>query len=109
VRQTLTEEHVIDEDGHPSGGATFAEGLSIRWQEGPLGRGEDRVAPNGAFVETVIAAARGRLAFYQRVSGGRFACEENALAIEALDAAAEALEARTRDREAREVEGTHQP
>ncbi len=74
------------------------------WQDGPLGRGEDRKEPNWAFVETVIAVARGRLNFYQK---SKFACVDNETAIEYLEAALEVLNKRTKDRETRKVEGTH--
>ena len=46
-----------DADGNPAGGTVSGVGLSISWQNGPLGRGTERREPNGAFVEGVIAAA----------------------------------------------------
>ncbi len=94
----------VDQEGSPAGGHVTAAGLSITWQDGPLGRGEDRKAPNGAFVETVIAAALQRIEFYQ---ASRFACVENATAIDKLKQALEVLDRRTKDREKRDVEGTH--
>jgi len=97
-------EHWNDEKGNPAGGSTFGHGFCISWQHGPLGRGEERKAPNGAFVEDVIAAAKDRLEYYQK---SRFACEANKKAIEGLQEALDALDWRTRDREQREVEGTH--
>jgi hypothetical protein len=109
VRQSINEAHEIDESGNPAGGETGGVGILIRWQKGPLGRGADRKPPNGAFVETVIGAAIGRLEFYQMASGGRFACHENAMALEMLRGALMQLENRTAAREAREVEGTHTP
>ena len=54
------EEHWTDSDGNPTGGVSSGRGFTISWQNGPLGRGEDRVEPNGAFVEDVIAAVIGR-------------------------------------------------
>lgn len=105
----VNETHDLDANGNPTGGFTGCTGMQINWQNGPLGRGPDRKAPNGAFVEDVIVAARGRLDFYQTASGGRFACGENAKAIEHLDAALAILNARTAAREARQVEGTHTP
>jgi hypothetical protein len=93
-----------DEQGHPAGGTVSGVGLSIQWQNGPLGRGEDRKAPNGAFVETVIAAALQRIEDYQ---ASKFKCRENALAITKLEEALHWLNARTQAREARQVEGTH--
>jgi hypothetical protein len=104
MRQPIHEHHYADEDGNPSGGQTSGMGLGISWQDGPLGRGPERKEPNGAFVETVIAAALGRLRFYQ---DGKFACIANENAITLLEAALDRLESRTRDREVRQVEGTH--
>lgn len=98
-------ENYIDVNKNPSGGNVTGTGLAIKWQEGPLGRDGDRVEPNGAFVETVIAAAKQRIEFYQR---GKFACEENEAAISALEVALVVLDKRTKSREARKVEGTHQ-
>ncbi len=63
-----------------------------------------RKEPNGAFVEDVIAACADRLRYYQ---ASRFASSYNAKALEHLDAAMAALDQRTKDRDAREVEGTH--
>lgn len=96
-----------DANGNPAGGYVRATGVHIAWQNGPLGRGDDRKEPNGAFVETVIEAARQRVQFYQTASNGKFACRENAIAITKLEEALMWLDKRTRDREARQVEGTH--
>lgn len=98
----------LDENGNPSGGEAVGLGLYINWQNGPLGRGADRISPNGAFVETVIAAALQRIQFYQTASQGKFACRENAIAITKLEEALLWLNKRTAEREARQVEGTHQ-
>lgn len=97
----------VDDNGNPAGGAVSGVGLSITWQNGPLGRGENRQEPNGAFVETVIAAAKQRIEFYQTASDAKFACKENGIAIALLDAALDILNERTKDRERREVEGEH--
>lgn len=97
----------IDDNGNPAGGHVSGAGLSIQWQDGPLGRGAERKNPNGAFVETVIAAVVQRIEFYQNASGGKFKCRENAIAITKLEEALLWLDKRTRDREARQVEGTH--
>lgn len=75
-----------------------AEGLSVRWQQGPIGAGV-----NGASVEVVIRAAIMRLEHYQ---AGELRCEENRLALEHLNGAVAALDARTRDRYRRGVMGT---
>ena len=97
-------ENSVDENGNPTGGSVRGVGLTIDWQDGPLGRGEDRKDPNGAFAETVIDAARQRIEFYQN---SKFKCRENAIAITKLEEALMWLNKRTRDREAREVEGEH--
>jgi hypothetical protein len=94
-----------DESGSPGGGYVKATGLDISWQAGPLGRGEDRKEPNGAFVETVIAAALQRIEYYQMT---KFACIENERVCENLKDAIRWLRSRTQDREKRGVEGTHQ-
>lgn len=93
-----------DSDSNPTGGSVSGTGIDIRWQNGPLGRGEGRREPNGAFVETVIEAARQRIAFYQ---DSKFSCRENALAITKLEEALHWLNSRTARREAAGVEGTH--
>lgn len=102
--QNLVSSHFTTEDGKPDGGQTHATGLSIAWQRGPLGRGEDRQEPNGCFVETVILAAKDRLEFYEK---SPFKCEENDCAIQHLEAALNILNSRTTKRESRGVEGTH--
>lgn len=104
MQQELWSSNRFDDDGKPAGGHAVATGLTVVWQQGPLGRGHDRVEPNGAFVETVIEAARRRLRFYQETE---FACAENSEAIRHLGYALAILERRTAGREARQVEGTH--
>ena len=104
MKQGHFEEHWSDENGNPAGGVSSGRGFAISWQNGPLGRGEERREPNGAFVEHVIEAVIGRIRFYQE---SRFECVENASALSHLMLAAEALDIRTRDREHRGVEGEH--
>lgn len=104
MKQEIKGQHFNDENGNPAGGITTGTGINIIWQNGPLGRGEDRKEPNGAFVEGVIQAALGRIKFYQ---ASKFACETNAEAEKHLELALAALERRTAEREARAVEGTH--
>lgn len=103
--QNIVEEHKLDDSGNPAGGYTQGTGISITWQNGPLGRGEDRKAPNGAFVEGVLQAALGRLNHYQAT---KFKCRENALAITKIEEALHWLQSRTASRESRGVEGTHE-
>jgi len=100
----VTSNHFNDADGNPAGGATYGTGFAIAWQNGPLGRGEHREEPNGAFVEDIIGAAIDRLQHYQ---ASKFACEPNATAIIMLEDALGNLRRRTAEREARSVEGTH--
>lgn len=101
-------QNVVDDKGMPAGGWVDGAGLSIDWQDGPLGRGAERKPPNGAFVETVIDAARQRIEWYQEVNDGQFACEENRQAIEHLRMALNSLAVRTERRERAGVEGTHE-
>jgi len=107
--QEFTATNNVDEEGMPAGGNVSGIGLSIEWQKGPLGRDEERQEPNGAFVETVIAAALQRIRWYQEVSEGKFQCLENTNAIAHLNDALRALNYRTERREREGVEGTHQP
>ena len=104
------EQHWTDADGNPAGGVTTTRGLTISWQNGPLGRvgSPERMAPNGAFVEDGIAALKGRFLFYQEASDGKFACEENAKCIALLEQMEEVCEGRTRRRIAAKTEGTHE-
>jgi len=104
MRSKVTENHVTDEHGKPAGGTTYGNGFAIGWQHGPLGRGEDRKAQNGAFVEDVIVAAIGRIEHYESTE---FACDANAAALDFLRSALDCLNRRTAEREARGVEGTH--
>lgn len=97
-------EHWLDaKSGAPQGGVSSGRGFTISWQNGPLGRGADRKAPNGAFVETVIAAVIDRINVYQTT---RFKCEENEKALGHLHQAMIVLQERTTRREAQNVEGT---
>ncbi len=105
--QSFQAENSADPNGNPAGGYVKATGLSINWQDGPLGRDGERQEPNGSFVETVIAAAKQRIEYYNEAAGGKFRCRENSIAVTKLDEALLWLDKRTRDREARQVEGTH--
>ena len=93
-----------DDNGNPAGGHVSGTGINITWQNGPLGRGDQRQEPNGAFVETMIAAVVQRIEYYQ---AGKFRCRENALAITKLEEALHWLNSRTSRRESQDVEGTH--
>jgi hypothetical protein len=99
-------EHWLDENARPQGGTAWGPGFAISWQHGPLGKIEskDRREPNGAFVETVIAAVVNRISHYQQY----FPCQENAEALDYLNHALEALNRRTHRRINEGVEGTHE-
>lgn len=103
--QKIDFKNFSDDDGNPAGGFVKGQGLSITWQDGPLGRGEERKEPNGTFVETVIRAAISRMEFYQ---GGKFACWENALVITKLEEALMWGQRRTQRREEEGVEGLNE-
>jgi len=104
MKNQATYMNKVDEQLNPSGGFYHSVGCQIEWQNGPLGRGAERIEPNGAFVENVVDAAIKRIQFYQ---DSKFACRENAIALTHLETAALWLNKRTQDREEREVEGTH--
>lgn len=107
MKQGFQEEHLVDSNGMPAGGKSVTNNSEINWQNGPLGRGDQRIAPNGAFVEDIIGIVIGRINFYQTAAEGRFKCSYNQAAIGHLQLALQCLDQRTKDREAREVEGTH--
>ena len=103
--QNLEIANKTDENGIPAGGTAKGIGLSITWQDGPLGRGGDRKAQNGALVEDVLRVCLNRLKFNQ---ASRLNCPENVLAISAVEEALKWLQNRTDDREKRLVEGTNE-
>lgn len=97
----------LDDNGNPTGGSVVATGIDISWQDGPLGCDQQCKEPNGASIEGVIAAAISRLEFFQTANDGKFFSSNNQLALTHLVLALEALDARTAERERRNVEGTH--
>ena len=103
-QQPFVAENYDDSDGKPAGGFVDGIGMRIDWQNGPLGREPDRLDPEGAFVETVVAAVIQRIEYYQE---GEFWCRENLNAITHLEEALHWMNHRTVAREARQVEGTH--
>lgn len=105
MQQPFIAENHLDADGKPAGGYAEGVGIRVEWQNGPLGRDEERTEPNGAFVETLIAIVIQRIEHYNSTG---FACRENSLAITKLEEAQHWLQHRTADRERRAVEGTHQ-
>lgn len=108
IAPKLVVKDYLDNTNAPDGGEYESLGLSIKWQRGPLKLpGEtELLPPNGAFVETVIEAAIRRLQFYQLT---RFKCEENAEAIEHLQKAMDAVQARIKRRAEAGILGTHKP
>lgn len=107
MRQSVECQNVLDAEGRPAGGYAIGTGIDICWQNGPLGRvgTDERIEPNGAFVEDVIAVVHQRIDHYQN-SG--FACKENERAMACLMAALWFLDKRTRRRVAAQTEGTHE-
>lgn len=98
-------EQWVDAEGRPAGGVNYGTGFCISWQNGPLGRDDERKQPNGAFAETILAVVASRIEFYNSTG---FRCEENENALAHVYAALAQLKARTSRREAAGVEGTHE-
>jgi hypothetical protein len=73
---------------------------SVLFQNGPIAE----VGVNGVTHEALLAIVADRLHGFQ---GGPYHCTENAVALAHINAAQEALQKRTRERMARNVEGTH--
>jgi hypothetical protein len=70
---------------------------------------EDGKRITGVTNEEVLKVLIHRLKFLNKEwQGGKFCCAENEMAIDHLEQALELLNARTRDRVGRGVEGTHQ-
>ena len=103
VSQMVVNNFEVNANGHPAGGTSTGLGIEIVWQNGPV---QDAGGRNGAFIEDLLGICAARLQFYQN---GEFRCRENALAITKIEEAVHWLEHRTRDRQARGVEGAYQP
>lgn len=103
-------ENWTDENGNPAGGVASGRGFAFSYQNGPLGRvgTEERVEPNGAFVEDIIGAVLVRMEFYQTAKNGQFACEENEQCIHHLNEFLRIQQERTARRTADKTEGTHE-
>jgi NAD(P)H-dependent FMN reductase len=107
MKQPLVENFKMLPTGIVTGGMTESNGLSIRWQDGPIvdQLGMD-VEPNGAFLQTVVQACINRLiAFQDSPTKSR----ENAVALTHLETAQLWLGKREQERAERGVLGTHQP
>lgn len=74
---------------------------TILFQNGPIGE----VGVNGITHEVLLAILIDRMEAFQR---GPYACDFNDGALKNLEAALAVLEARTRERVSRGVEGTHE-
>lgn len=86
---TITAQNFEPVDGNPQGGTVEGIGLTVQWNAGrPFNDAGHPVPRNGAYIEDVIEAAKQRLEWYQ---DNTEPCDENATAIEALDAALAAL------------------
>ena len=97
---SFNSKHWNDENGNPAGGVSFTRGITVIWQDGPLGRigSGERADPNGAFVETLIALIRD----YVKAS---YDCPA---AVEYLQKALDVQDTRTKRRKDAGTEGTHE-
>ena len=84
----------------PSDGVQPKSRTTILFQNGPI----NEVGVNGVTHEALLAILADRLRGFQ---GGKYANEDNALALAHIEAAQSSLQMRTRARIARGVEGTH--
>ena len=103
----MNSQHIKDQQGNPAGGQTTGTGFTINWQDRPLrdpDTGETQ-APNGAQVEDIIEAALDRTLFLEN---SPLSCEENERTIEHLREAIFWQQERTKKRQERGVEGTHE-
>jgi len=78
----------------------FSNSILFKIQNGPI----KEHGVNGCQVDTLIHAAKMILEGFNK----KFPCRENSVAITKLDESIMWLEKRTKDREARKVEGTSQ-
>lgn len=113
IRQSellVNSEFTTDKDGNPTGGETWLEirstddlvaAMHIFWQDGIVGDN----GQTGAFIEDVLEAVRQRLQFFQT---SRFRCKENAMALNKVEEALQALDWRTRKRLLANVENTYE-
>ena len=79
---------------------SFDEETVIVFQNGPI----NEVGVNGLTHEALLAIVIDRMQAFQK---GPYSCRENAIALTKLEEAQHWLLARTRERMARQVEGTH--
>ena len=74
--------------------------MRFSFQNGPI----KEAGVNGVMNEDLLAIVIDRLKGFQ---AGKYACKENAAALEDVEDALEVLKDRTKERESRGVEGTH--
>ncbi len=96
----------FDATGNPANfdrvdGETGPQRLTVMFQNGPI----NEFGVNGITHEVLLSILIDRLECFQ---AGLFACASNQTALDHLRGAQEALLSRTRERMARNVEGTHQ-
>lgn len=92
------EVRILDENGEVDEGFDPHE---LVFQNGPIGE----VGVNGITHEALLAIIADRLRSFQQ---GPYRCRHNALALTAIEEAQNWLNRRTRERELRGVEGTHE-
>lgn len=100
VNAISTDGNGVNVEGHCYQIITGNDVQYVNFQLGPV----KEAGVNGATNEALIAVLVHRLQFLNK----QFPCRENSLAITKLEEAGHWLEARTRDRLARQVEGTNQ-
>ncbi len=83
----------------PDGSIAIGNTCTISFQNGPI----QEAGVNGISQEALLAVVIDRLRSFQ---GGQYACRENAVALTNCEQALMWLQKRTRDRQARGVEGT---
>lgn len=117
IVQTLVTDNRSLEDGTPDGGSAVClvpsgdvqlEVLRLRWQQGALvdpDTKQERPA-NGVFLATVARVVVDRLEYYQST---KFACAENAEALEHFRKGLALLEKRANRRSGEGTLGTHEP
>jgi hypothetical protein len=93
--------HVYEVSGFDAPGIPKESGhLTINFQNGPI----NEAGVNGVTQEVLLSIVADRLRSFQ---AGQYACRENAIALTKIEEAQQWLQARTRARMARGVEGTH--
>ena len=89
---------IVANNGEPIAQPIYCE---VQFQKGPI----QENGVNGISNEALLAIVEHRLLGFQ---SGPFACQENAIALNYVQAAMMSLQKRTRDRMARGVEGTNE-